>query len=379
MRTITVFDDGTNYTLRWLRGLVWAQSALKRSGVDVRFYKGKTLIPRKLNKNKGFDLNDLDNAVNESKNFDIVFLAFHNLSKFYRSSDEQIIEVLKKIKSKCRLLVWLDTSDSTGTTRFQFLPYVDLYLKKQILKDRSLYTKPFWGGRIHCEYYHNMLGLGDPEVEVDSNSAPLDEKYLDKIRLSWNVGCGDLFSASTLTQLTHLYNYADYTFFEPGKNKTIDVHFRGSAWSPVAGYQRKKTIELLSSAQGLAIPDVSKKVPHDEYVRELQQAKTVCSPFGWGEICTRDFEAFLYGAALVKPDMSHLETYPNWYVENETYIPIKWDFSDFGDFIDHLKAHDKDEEYLKIARKAQKLYKETMMSEKGKDDFAKHLIKQLNI
>lgn len=379
MRTITVFDDGTNYTLRWLRTLVWAEKSLKNRGVTVDFYKGKTLIPRRLNKNKGFDLNDLENAVDKAKSFDVVFLAFHNLSRFYQSSDEEIAAVLKKIKSKCRLLVWLDTADSTGTTRFQFLPYADLYLKKQILKDRSLYSEPFWGGRLHCEYYHKMLGLSDPEVEADSGAAPLLPEYSEKIRLSWNVGCGDLFSGSGAKQLLHLYNYADYDFRSPSGNKKIDIHFRGSAWSPVAGYQRKRTIELLSEAEGLNIPDVSKKVPHDEYIRELQQSRTVCSPFGWGEICTRDFEAFVYGAALVKPDMSHLETFPNWYIENETYVPIKWDFSDFGEFIDHMKSRDKDGEYLKIAENGQNLFKETMLSQKGKDDFAQHLITQLGI
>lgn len=379
MRTITVFDDGTNYTLRWLRALVWAEKSLRYNGVKVDFYKGKTLIPRRLSGNKGFDLHDLESAAEKAKKFDIVFLAFHNLSKFYQSSNNEIIAVLQKIKAKCRLLVWLDTSDSTGTTRFQFLPYVDLYLKKQILKDRDLYLTPFWGGRIHCDYYHKMLGIGDPEVEVDSGAQPLKEEEKDKIRLSWNVGCGDLFSGDPVKQIFHPYNYANYTFCPPGSKKDIDIHFRGSAWSPVAGYQRQKIIELLSGAEGLKIPDVTKKVPHDEYVRELKSAKAICSPFGWGEICTRDFEAFLYGATLVKPDMSHLETFPDWYVENETYVPIKWDFSDFNDLLDHLKAHDKDKEYTEIAVNGQHIFEETMMTEKGRQLFARHLIKQLGI
>ena len=30
------------------------------------------------------------------------------------------------------------------------------------------------------------------------------------------------------------------------------------------------------------------------------------SPFGFGEICYRDFEAMLNGACLIKPDVSHL-------------------------------------------------------------------------
>ena len=44
--------------------------------------------------------------------------------------------------SRCRSahLVWLDTTDSSGTTCFEVLPYVDLYAKNQLLKDRTRYT-----------------------------------------------------------------------------------------------------------------------------------------------------------------------------------------------------------------------------------------------
>ena len=31
-------------------------------------------------------------------------------------------------------IIWFDSSDSTGVTHFELLPYVDLYLKKQLLK-----------------------------------------------------------------------------------------------------------------------------------------------------------------------------------------------------------------------------------------------------
>ena len=40
------------------------------------------------------------------------------------------------------------------------------------------------------------------------------------------------------------------------------------------------------------------------------------SPFGFGEITLKDFETFLSGSVLVKPNMSHMETYPNFYIDD---------------------------------------------------------------
>ena len=48
----------------------------------------------------------------------------------------------------------------------------------------------------------------------------------------------------------------------------------------------------------------------------------------------RDFEAVLNGSLLVKPDMSHLETWPDIFIPGETYVPIEWDGSDLVEKID---------------------------------------------
>jgi len=36
----------------------------------------------------------------------------------------------------------------------------------------------------------------------------------------------------------------------------------------------------------------------------------------------------LCGSLLVKPDMSHVRTWPDIFVPHETYVPVSWDFSD---------------------------------------------------
>jgi hypothetical protein len=69
------------------------------------------------------------------------------------------------------------------------------------------------------------------------------------------------------------------------------------------------------------------RVPQDEYYDEMLRARFSVSPFGYGELCWRDFEAVLCGSVLVKPDMSHAVTWPDIFVPGETYIPVAWDFS----------------------------------------------------
>jgi hypothetical protein len=66
----------------------------------------------------------------------------------------------------------------------------------------------------------------------------------------------------------------------------------------------------------------------------------VLSPFGWGEVCFRDFEAIISGSLLLKPDMSHLKTWPDVYIPYETYIPLKWDGSDIKEKAETYLADD---------------------------------------
>jgi hypothetical protein len=113
-----------------------------------------------------------------------------------------------------------------------------------------------------------------------------------------------------------------------GAKRRIAVHARIDPVScPSIAYQRTLFLELIA---GFKRDDLflSGMVSQRQYYRELVDSKMVLSPFGWGEVCFRDFEAILAGALLLKPDMSHLLTWPDVYIPYETYIPLKWDGSD---------------------------------------------------
>jgi hypothetical protein len=80
-------------------------------------------------------------------------------------------------------------------------------------------------------------------------------------------------------------------------------------------------------------------IPLSDYNKEILDVKAILSPFGWGEVCFRDFEAIFNGGVLVKPNMSHLQTYPNVFQNNLTYLPIQWDGEDLAEKVASLFSH----------------------------------------
>ena len=108
-----------------------------------------------------------------------------------------------------------------------------------------------------------------------------------------------------------------------------------------------------------------------QYIRETKQSKIVVSPFGWGEIGVRDFQAWMYGAALMKPDMSHMETWPDVFKPDETYYPIQWSLEDLESGVRELLADDA--KWRALAEQGRKAYAR-MVSGQGMKEFRDHFV-----
>jgi hypothetical protein len=75
------------------------------------------------------------------------------------------------------------------------------------------------------------------------------------------------------------------------------------------------------------------------------------------------------GALLLKPDMSHLKTWPDYYEPYVTYVPYAWNFSDLEEkVIDILENVNK---YEEIARNGQQRFLDSL-SPQGGERFAEH-------
>jgi hypothetical protein len=90
--------------------------------------------------------------------------------------------------------------------------------------------------------------------------------------------------------------------------------------------------------KGFKILAPDRRVDQKGYYEEMRSSRICVSPFGYGELCWRDFETILMGSLLVKPDMSHLRTEPNIFVPGETYVPVRWDYSDLADVCERYLA-----------------------------------------
>lgn len=372
MRTITVVYERHHYLYRWLKPLFAARRELKSLGYRVKYQSLIDYLPVfKGGMQKRLEKRALDKAARTDN--DIVMMAFHHSTSDFCSklTEAERAAVLKDIKAHCNMLVWLDTADSTGTCMFDVMPYVDLYFKKQLLRDRSRYCSEMYGSRLFCEFYHDMLGIEDPKI-TERRYPVLAPEYLDKLRVSWNVGLGDIFADKPYKLIFHPHSVTKPTFLSVDTPRSLDVQYRGNGYSPVAGYPRSESKRRLEKMSGIRCSDMSRIIPKDEYIKEGQSARSILSPFGWGEICGRDFEAIVYGACMIKQSMEEFETFPDMYRPMSTYVPLRWDFSDFEDVLSQSAS----EGYHDIAREAQKEYARWFTPE-GRMDFARHLVDEL--
>ena len=375
MHRITIVYERHHYIYRWLKPLLAARKEFKELGYKVEYQNIIDYLPLF----RGVFQKKMEHASIRSAchgKHDIVMMAFHHSTSDFctKISAEDRAEVLKQIKAHCKTLVWLDTADSTGTCMFDVMPYVDLYFKKQVLNNQDDYCRDVYGARTFCEYYHKLLKIED-ETITKRYYPHTDKQYLHKLRVAWNVGIGDLYAVKPLQLILHPFSVTKPDFISPNSERKLDVQYRGSGYSPVAGYPRSRSKELMMELimeSNLQISDITKRIPKDEFIKEGQSSKCILSPFGWGEICGRDFEAFVYGGCMIKQDMSHCVTYPDAYQPGITYIPLKWDFSNFKDVL--LKASSP--EYKDVAVRAQEYYKH-FFSEEGRKDFARHIVSEL--
>lgn len=203
-------------------------------------------------------------------------------------------------------------------------PYVDWYFKKSLFRERALYGTPFRGDTNLTEYYGARYG-----IEADPVDWRVPGALFSKLRLSPNF----------LTAPQFLHN------FRPGEclaqeRRTIDVQTRlGRRGSPWYQAMRTHSIEAIAAIPGLTVSPHG-RISRAEYMAEMRNSKLCFSPFGYGELCWRDIEAFQAGAVLIKPDMGHLETLPDLYEPGVTYLPVQWDFSDLGDVVERALADD---------------------------------------
>lgn len=269
------------------------------------------------------------------------------------------LELMAALRKKYRTIAFFHDDAGGGIPRLEVLPYVDLFYTKALFKDKSLYGKHLYGKELYSDYYHSKYGVIDPSVrEYAVETRP---EQLAKLRLSWNIGIGDyprdqfrqrlgiLAARAFGIPAAKLFYRRQKGVLSPfGRNKgTYPVHCRiGLISRPSISYQRKLVLDGISGDPVFLTGSVSQR----QFNHEILNSQITVSPFGWGELCLRDFEAVMNGSLLLKADMSHIETWPDVFIPGETYVPFNWDATDLQE-IAHFYLDNRTERE-RIARNA---------------------------
>ncbi len=280
--------------------------------------------------------------------YDFVGLKFN-----YKTPPETVMRAVACVAGSKRpgaRLVYCDGNDELTIQWPGLLRSCDVYWKKHALRDRSLYGRRFRGSTNLTDY---ALPAGEGRLETEGEAFTLPrEADLRKLVVGASVGLDQKIAA-----LRPLLRGAEAV--RATGDRPYDVILRADVPDNWMGALRRPVADTLRALQGeLKVLLPQERVRPDQYAREMQESKICLSPYGYGEICWRDFEAIAYGCLLVKPDMAHVESQPDIFQPFKTYVPVAWDFRDLRDKLLHYA--ERPEERAEIVAAARRTLAEAL-------------------
>ena len=215
-------------------------------------------------------------------------------------------------------MVYFDGDDDLNIQWHGVISAVDLYVKKHAFVDDASYSVSYIGKGNLTDHVARKHGVSFSE-DIIQSSGGLPVLSLRKLHVGWNIALDD-----------KIVKLARDVRTMPLRSRDIDVSCRAYVNSEVWIHGLRDTAltrmeEMAARFRVLAPRD---RVSQEKYYDEMLRSRICVSPFGFGEICWRDFEAILCGCLLVKPDMGHVRTQANVYIRDVTYVPVRWDYAD---------------------------------------------------
>lgn len=320
-------------TAAFLSPMIWNAEQLRRRGIRLRlFYRPEPAL----------------------KSCDILLVSSKIWPGPWEVQRDRALALLAELRRGPQL-VYFDRSSTPGSILGDVLAHVDGYTKTSMYADRSLYLRRVYGGRLFSEYYRDASRVDDAD---DPYTPPaLKAEEVARVQVAWNTGLTS-YSLSGPRRAS-LYRFLPArTLFSPPRRLHSPLTARPVAVSCRMGvtyryatvaHQRRRMAEILASHRR------TERISKAAYFRELAASRVVASPFGYSEINYKDFETFVCGAALLKPNMDHLETWPNYFVPGQTYLSHRWDLSDVEAQLAEAEANP--DMRLAVAQRAQDLYR----------------------
>jgi len=281
-----------------------------------------------------FNQRSIDDVLAAGSAFEKYNAVFAKLS-FLTSADEALKKIarLRRQLAPGVRLVYFDGDDDLCVQWGELLESVDLYVKKHVFADSTQYRKEFAGKSNLTDYVARVSGRSFADNPIP-HSGTVSDRQVGKIFAAYNIAFDE--------KITDLFR--DTRPATPS-DKSVDVMCRAACAPDNWLYSLRggvgAALEPLTR-QGFKVLLPDQRVDQKAYYEEMRSSRICVSPFGYGELCWRDFETVLMGSLLVKPDMNHLRTEPNIFVPGETYVPVKWDYSDLAEVCARYLADDEE-------------------------------------
>lgn len=258
-----------------------------------------------------------------SDDFDYIFIGMQDFIFKDLPLEDSIAKGIKTVEQYGDKAFLFDGQDSTsllGAYEVLKNSKAKFLFKNQLLKNKEDYKNPT---PLNRKFFKGECGL--------MKGYDISEKDWPKIKLSgFNLGSilphyhqFKTISYNKEHDICAIYQGVHPPNREHGvENHTFYTNHRTLAW------------DKLDKLSNYSI--FKNKLPREDFLNLMSNSKAALSPFGMGEICFRDFELMQYGTIMIKPSMEHLQTIPNPYIPNKTYIPVKHDWSNLQEVLEEV-------------------------------------------
>lgn len=300
----------------------------------------------------GIDLNYTGNS------FDYKWIgqaSYTDKSVSLSESTEKGLEYLDKIEGDYWLFDGQDSASLIGTYDVFLKSGAQYLLKNSLYSNIDDYKLPFINGRSY--WGMSYRGYKVTDFSKFANVKLSGTNWLSTITPNWF----NYFDAEKPIDVFAMFSYPSRENYEYGIKTSVqyDEH-RSRCIEELKKLPRNIKVQMLENGQ---------KVPLEQYYNLMSKSKIVVAPFGYGEMAPRDIEAAMVGAILVKPDMNHLNTFPNPYKSGLTYEQCSWNFEDLNTKIQEI--------FLEGWKRNQKWYVENMRKEYIEQYNPKNLIEYI--
>lgn len=215
-----------------------------------------------------------------------------------------------------------------------FHPNLKRLVKMYRLTSADEYNRPCIAGRL----FLNQIDAGY------ENERTVPEPAIGKVEYD-KISCGPTLIHYKMHD--RLFDFIRRNPIKPWNERRTDMFFAGttvygkgtSQCGKILTSHRAKCLDVMRKIKGknILMAD-STKYPIEEYYSLMNDTKFAISPWGWGDVCHRDYEALVLGCELVRPKLEYeIRSYCN---IGQYGLFVSPDFSDIETIFDAVKTKD---------------------------------------